>query len=84
MNLEDLKSPELQEKLKSANTFEDLMTIANEEGVELTDEQIDQISGGGAWNHPKNCPACGKENIYHYGAQYYCRDCGHEWTDGGW
>ena len=84
MNFEDLKNPELQEKLKTCKNQNDLLELAREEGVELTDEEIEQISGGGVWNHPKSCPKCGKGNIYHYGAQYYCRDCGHEWTEGGW
>ena len=84
MNFEDLKNPELQDKLKSVKTADELIELAKEEGVELTDEQVERISGGGLWNHPSSCPACGKGTIYHYGASYYCRDCGHEWNEGGW
>ena len=84
MDIEDLKSPGLQEKLKSARSIDELVELAKEEGMELTDEQVEQISGGGVWNHPKSCPACGKGNIYHYGAEYFCKDCGHSWVEGGW
>ena len=48
MNLEDLKNPELQEKLKSANSFEELLALVREEGYELSDEQIEGMSGGSA------------------------------------
>lgn len=47
MNLEDLNNnPELLEKLKSAETPEDLFAIARESGVELTQDQLDAITGG--------------------------------------
>ena len=46
MDFEDLKSPELREKLKAAKTPEDMLAIAKEQGYELTDEQLDGVSGG--------------------------------------
>ena len=46
MNFEDLKNPELQEKLKKAKTPEELVAIAKEEGCELSNEQLESISGG--------------------------------------
>ena len=58
MNFEDLKNPELQEKLKSAKSAEDLVAIAKAEGLELTDEQLEAISGGDTlWAdmHPDDC-----------------------------
>ena len=48
MNIDDLKNPELQEKLKSAKTPEEMLALAREEGFELTDEELEGISGG--WN----------------------------------
>ena len=50
MNFEDLKNPELQEKLKAAETPEDILAIAKEEGFPLTDDQLEAISGGGDWD----------------------------------
>ena len=47
MNFDDLKNPELQEKLKGAKTPEELLAIAKEEGYELSDEQLDSISAAG-------------------------------------
>ena len=49
MNIDDLKNPELQEKLKACKTTEELVALAKEEGVELSDEQIEVISGGVDW-----------------------------------
>ena len=40
-------TPELQEKLKECKTPEELIELAKREGYELTDEQIESISGGG-------------------------------------
>ena len=83
MNIEDL-TPEQAEKAKACKSAGELVELAKEEGVELTDEQIERIAGGGLWNHPGSCPVCGKGNIYHYAAEYHCKDCGYVWTDGGW
>ena len=49
MNFDDLKSPEIQEKLKGVSSMEDLVALAREEGMELSDEQLEAISGGGKW-----------------------------------
>ena len=46
MNFEILKNPELQEKLKSAKTPEEILAIANDEGFELSDEELSAVSGG--------------------------------------
>ena len=58
MNFEDLKNPELQEKLKSAKSAEDLVALAKAEGLELTDEQLEAVAGGeNLWaeTHPDDC-----------------------------
>ena len=49
MNFEDLKNPELQEKLKAANTPDELVALVKEEGMELSDEQLEAMSGGKEW-----------------------------------
>ncbi len=43
-------SPELREKAKACKTPNELVELAEETGVELTDEQLDQITGGSGWN----------------------------------
>ena len=50
MNLEDLKNPELQEKLKAAETTEELVGLAASEGIDLSGEQLRGISGGSDWS----------------------------------
>ncbi|MDO4404734.1 MAG: Nif11-like leader peptide family natural product precursor [Atopobiaceae bacterium] len=49
MNFEDLKNPELQEKLKSAKNVDELVALAKEEGVDLSDKQLEALSGGNGW-----------------------------------
>ena len=46
MDFEKLNNPEFLEKLKSAKTPEELKALAQEEGVELSDEQLKAVSGG--------------------------------------
>ena len=58
MNLEDLKRPEFQEKLKSAETVDELVALAREAGMELTDKQLEVLSGGDEWYEP--IPPCRK------------------------
>ena len=58
MNFEDLKNPELQEKLKSCKTAEELVALAEEQGVELSDEQLDSVAGG-SWKCDKTCEKFG-------------------------
>ena len=46
MNFDNLKNPEFQEKIESANTTEQLVSLAKAEGVELMDEQLEAVAGG--------------------------------------
>ena len=53
-------------KLKGCNNVEELLALAKQEGVELTDEQLEAVNGGcgtttGYWG----CPYCG----YRWGAE---------------
>lgn len=57
MNFDELKkNSELQEKLKTASTPEELLKIAREEGYELSDEDLEGIAGGGFWGNCDDCP----------------------------
>lgn len=47
-------TPEQQEKAKMCKTPEELLALAKEEGVELSDEQIEGISGG-KWDFLDEC-----------------------------
>ena len=46
MDFKDL-TPEQMEKAKACTTVDELVALAKNEGVELTDEQLEAISGGG-------------------------------------
>ena len=54
MNFEDLKNPGLQEKLKACKTAEELVALAESEGVELSDAELDGLSGGAVWDCSDN------------------------------
>ncbi len=56
-------TPELKEKAKACKTPEDILELAKAEGYELSDEEIEGISGG--WC-PGNCD------------NYTCKDLCHD------
>ena len=43
-------TPEQMEKARACKNADDLIALANSEGVELTDEQLDSIAGGSWYN----------------------------------
>ena len=53
--LEEARAPG---ELKSVQTFDELVALAREEGMELTDEQLKALSGGDEWYEP--IPPCRK------------------------
>ena len=87
MDIEDLKNPEFQKKLMSAQSPEQLFSLAREEGCELTDEQLESISGGWAdTDEPAavTCPRCSSTNtgitmVGLDGLHLICRDCKYRW-----
>ena len=51
MEFDDL-SQELKERAKACETPEELLALAKEEGIVLSDEDLEQVSGGkGKWAH---------------------------------
>ena len=48
MNFENL-SEELKEKARACTSAEELMALAQQEGIELSDQELESVSGG-AWN----------------------------------
>ncbi|MBQ9043627.1 MAG: hypothetical protein IJ111_12540 [Eggerthellaceae bacterium] len=53
MGFDDL-TEEQKAKARACKTPEDLVSLAKEEGVELTDDQLEEVAGG-AWDTPA-CP----------------------------
>lgn len=58
MEYNDL-TEEQKEKARACKTPEELVALAREEGVELSDEQLEVVAGG-AWNDCNYCKGdCG-------------------------
>jgi len=79
-------------KVKACKNQEELLDLAKREGIELTDEQLEAISGGaicGSDLKCKNskCDGVGIGNdilkvaVYSNTVIYRCSKCGYEWTD---
>lgn len=58
MNFDDL-TPELREKVQACKTPEELLELAKSEGYELSDEELESISGGRKWGEPCEDYGCG-------------------------
>ena len=80
-------------KVKACKSHEDLLTLAKNEGVELTEEQLAVVSGGGACSvisdfgdkiNPFDCPFCGYNGKFDKdGNEITCPKCGKTWRDNG-
>jgi len=75
-------------KVKACKNKDELLSLAKKEGVELTDEQLEAVSGGICTSTPEfTCPVCGSKNVKtkhneNSIAEWYnntCKDCGHVW-----
>ena len=81
-------------KVKDFKTTEEILAFAKEEGIELTEEQLETVSGGGCFSTMK-CPACGSTSyeivdrktesatdcsggVIHIDI-YRCKNCGVKW-----
>ena len=75
MNIDDL-TPEQKEKVGNCHTPEEILSLAKQEGYELSEEEMEQISGGKkAWN-TTDCPKCGYPMTAHKNAAI-CEKCGY-------
>lgn len=62
-------TPELKEKALACKTSEELFELARSEGIELTQEQLDSVSGGTIWYScdDKECTTyCARKGLPHY------------------
>ena len=81
------------EKVKACKSHEELLALAKKEGVELTNEQLEVISGGGACSvasdigdflNPFDCPECGSNKVKAVkgkGNLFECQGCGFRWRE---
>ena len=80
-------SEEQIKKVEACKNSEELLNLAKAEGIELTDEQLEAVSGGckKARSDPYACPDCGtkaKAGEVNYRVVYNyvkCRNCGKEY-----
>ena len=71
-------------KVKACKNQEEMLKFAKEEGIELTDEQLEAVSGGFCSNpSPLQCPNCGSLNVntcqFWDCVVYTCNECPHQW-----
>lgn len=67
-------------KVKSCKTQDDFLKLAKAEGVELTNEQLEAVSGGSCYSE-FDCPKCKGKIDYsnHDGdGNYTCPHCGYQ------
>ena len=76
-------------KVKACKNQEELLKYAKEEGIQLTDEQLEAVSGGICTSTPEfKCPKCGSKNVEtkhaeNSIAEWYkntCKNCGFYWN----
>ena len=85
-------SEEQIKKVEACKDSEEILNLAKAEGMELTDEQLEAVSGGGCMGGTVKCPECGSKDVKetmeeydHTGGgtttvwKYKCRKCGHKW-----
>ena len=66
-------------------TPEEILALAQERGVELTDAQMESIAGGDVWEEDEyvvTCSSCGKKFSYpeSQGVPTHCPYCGHRFS----
>ena len=61
-------------------TPEELLALAQEEGYELSDDELEGVAGGGEWRNER-CPNCGHTGtLYNPGTGVSkCGKCGASW-----
>lgn len=70
-------------KVKACKNNEEILAVAKEEGAELTDDQLEAVSGGGCgFVQPTNCPGCNSTdfitadiNMDGSRVTYFCNNC---------
>jgi len=70
-------------KVKACKSQEEVLALAKEEGIELSDEQLEAVSGGCSAPQNEPCPKCRSINTVDDCSGVFvawtCKDCGHKW-----
>ena len=81
-------SEEQIKKVEACKDSEEILSLAKAEGIELTDEQLEVVSGGGCFYTIK-CIKCGSDNLsdeykeinHKEYRKFKCNNCGHKWRE---
>ena len=78
-------------KVKACKNQEEVLALVREEGIELTDEQLEAVSGGNCITGER-CPRCNSDQVVIYEWDKWenyefkgnwrskqCKSCGHQW-----
>ena len=72
-------SEEQIKKVEACKSSEEILALAKAEGVQLSDEQLEAVSGGGCLVTVK-CDKCGSKNVKPKRdverGKYECKECG--------
>ncbi len=73
-------SEEQIKKVEACKNSEEILSLAKAEGVELTNEQLEAVSGGGCIISTAKCDKCGSKNVKRIRSiergKYECEECG--------
>lgn len=72
-------------KLKRCRGSEEMLKLAKEEGIELSDEQLEAVNGGSCAAPLPLCPRCNRDEAVYiprtdHVMEYECNACGYRWT----
>ena len=81
-------SEEQIKKVEACKNSEEILSLAKAEGIELTEEQLEAVSGGGCFYTIK-CIKCGSDNLsdeykeinHKEYRKFKCNNCGHKWRE---
>ena len=81
-------SEEQIKKVEACKNAEEILALAKAEGVELNEEQLEVVSGGGCFYTIK-CIKCGSDNLsdeykeinHKEYRKFKCNNCGHRWRE---
>ena len=88
MNIEDYikgLDPDLQEKVRTCSSVEELVALAKEAKVPLPDEMLEAVAGGDQPDpencKPIKCPKCGSTKVTFDMLinEFECQACGYIW-----
>ena len=78
-------------KAKGCKNKDELLAMAQKEGVELTEQQLESVNGGCS-SSPRKCAKCGCEEYTTISMKqsqfpdvsvaYKCKNCKHIWNEG--